>query len=275
MDISRHDAGAPPARTHTAATLYHLFREACRCGMSPRELHSTTGIAPESLSDFNRRVSAEQLFHAGRQVMRRLREPELPVRVARRTAGDPPQPADAPRDGQQAPSARRWSAPSGRSARRVSRHSLRDPPRAVAGRVAVVIDGLGHRPALVERCEAEFEMADFVATGRAAVGARRDAASGSRSRTGRRAPSALHRRHFGAGLGFGGPRTELVISAAMLSLPMRAPRPGLAELPGGRRCSDRARRLRPRSRCARAPRWPGGMREQESSRSTTSPVSCT
>jgi AraC-like DNA-binding protein len=223
MDISRHDAGAPPARTHTAATLYHLFREACRCGMSPRELHSATGITPESLSDFDRRVSAEQLFHAWEQVMRRLREPELPVRVARRTTRDPRSPlthlAMASSTVRQA---LERAARFGAAFTTVYAIHLEPWPDGVA----VVIDGLG-TARLGERCEAEFELADFLATGRAAVGR---VVVPQRVTFAHRAPRAvgLHRRHFGAGLRFGGPRTELVISAATLSLPLRAPRPGLA-----------------------------------------------
>jgi AraC-like DNA-binding protein len=223
MDISRQMAGRPARGTQTVLTLYHVFKEAARCGLSERELRAATGIASESLRDFGQRVSAEQHFHAWEQVMRRVQDPAFPVRAARRATTDVRSPVA--HLGAASPTLREAiERTSAFGAAITTAYTVRLEPWP-DGR-AVVLDGLG--PArLGERCEAEFALADFVAVGRVATGR---AVGLQRVTFAHPAPRAvaLHRRHFGPGLRFGGARNELIVSAATLSTPTRTPRPGLA-----------------------------------------------
>ncbi|TMC05144.1 MAG: AraC family transcriptional regulator [Chloroflexi bacterium] len=223
MDISRQPAGRPAPRTHTVATLYHVYQEARRSGLSERELEAAMGLPSESLRDFDLRVGAEQLFGAWERVMRRLRDPAFPVRAARRAVADLRSPvALLATSSRTVREALERTVEYGTAFTTVYALSLQPWPDAVA----VVFDGLG-AGRLGERCEAEFALADFVAVGRATLG--------RALRLGRVAfahpapPSvALHRRHFGRGVRFGAPRTELTVPAAVLSLPLRTTRPGLA-----------------------------------------------
>jgi AraC-like DNA-binding protein len=223
MDISRQMAGRPAPGTHTVATLYHVFQEARRSGLSERELLAATGIANESLRDFRQRVSAEQLFHAWEQVMRRVRDPAFPVRAARHAAADLRSPvAHLAMASRTVREALERTIEFGAAFTTAYAFRLQPWPDGLS----VVVEGLGSTR-LGERCEAEFGLADFVAIGRAAVGR---ALGLQRVTFAHPAPRsvALHRRHFGPGLQFGGARTELTVSAAALSLPLRRPRPGLA-----------------------------------------------
>jgi AraC-like DNA-binding protein len=155
--------------------------------------------------------------------MRRLDDPAFPVRAARGAAGDLRSPiTHLARASETAGEALERAAGFGSSFTTVYALRLEPWPDGVA----VVVDGLG-ATRLGERCEAEFMLADLLATGRAAIGR---AVRPLRVTFAHPAPPsiALHRRHFGPGLRFGGERTELTLSSATLSLPMRAPSPGLA-----------------------------------------------
>lgn len=223
MDDSRHPASGPPARTHTVATLYHVCREARRSGLSEAELRAATGLDPAFLADFGRRIGAERLFDAWEAVMRRLRDPAFPVRVARSATGDRRSPlTHLAMASETAGEALERTAEFGASFTTVYALRLEPWPDGVA----VVIDGLGISR-LGERCEAEFMLADLLATGRAGLGR---AVRPLRVTFAHPAPAslALHRRHFGPSLRFGGERAEMTLSSATLSLPLRAPSPGLA-----------------------------------------------
>jgi AraC-like DNA-binding protein len=219
MDSSRQ-SGEP---SHTLTSVYQVFRQARRQGLTDGELRDLTGIAPESLGHSGDRLPAERLFEVWERVVRRLDDPAFPVRVARQAASDPRSPvtllalaSSSVRDGFE-----RYVA---YSAAFTTAYRPRVEPWPDG--LVVVLDGLrGGR--LGERCEAEFELADIVAILRAGLRRHVTPVRVSFAHAAPRATS-LHRRHFGPGLRFGERRTELVLSSAVLGLPVHTARPGLA-----------------------------------------------
>lgn len=229
MDPARHtSAGA----TQTALVIYHLFGEAMRRGLTAAELHALTGLRRDDVADFDRRVDADTLFGVWETLMRRLRDPGLPVRAARAAQANPRsavsllvEASATVREAfdQATRYAGAWS----------TIYSLRVRPWR-AGGVVVTLDGLGP-DRLGERCEAEYTVAEVVLMMRAYAATAAPAAPTAAPTTVRFAHpapvrAAEHRRLFGPALSFGAARTELVVPAATLALPLRTARPGLAAI---------------------------------------------
>jgi AraC-like DNA-binding protein len=160
--------------------------------------------------------------------MRRLQDPAFPVRAAR----------NAQSDQRSAVSLLvRASSTVEEALNRAVRYnsawstvySLRVQPWR--GGAVVTLDGLGVER-LGERCEAEYMVTEIVTMLRAyATGTRNTAPV----RFAHPAPPriAAHRRTFGPALRFAAPRTELVIPADTLRLPLRTAQPGLAAVLAG------------------------------------------
>lgn len=217
-----HRASVPPPG-HTVATLHHAFREAMRRGVPAGELRALTGIDPADTEDFARRVTMGQLFDAWEAVMRRVDDPAFPVHAGASTLRDQRSPVtflaqacDTVGDAF-AQAAAYTSAFSTGYALQAQR---------LRGGCALILDGLG-TTRLGERCEAEFMLADMVATlrawvpdaaGRFTVHFRHSAPSGS----------AAHRQLFGAGLAFDQPRTEVLCDGRTAVQPLPTAQPGLA-----------------------------------------------
>lgn len=222
MDRSRHGAA-----THTVVTVHQIFAEARRCGLKPAELRALTGLDPDGLTDFTRRLPAEQLFTVWETVLGRLGDPGFPVRAAGNAALD-------------ARSAVYFLAAASADVREgvtrsianvsawTTAYTIRatEPPGGPAGGLALVLDGLDSGR-LGARCEAEFQLADILAGIRGAVGA---GFTPRRVAFAHPAPSGTgtHRGYFGAGLVFAAPHTELVLPADVLDRPVGTAQPGLA-----------------------------------------------
>jgi len=231
MDPRRHSSGRPalpaPRRpgSQTAVVLYHVFREALRRGVTADELAGLTGLRLPEVADFGRRVDADTLFAGWEAVMRRLRDPGLPVRAARAAQASPRSAVSLLVEA---------SATVGEALDQVTRYgsawstiyTLRVLPWRDGG-VVVAVDGLG-TDRLGERCEAEYTVAEIVLMLRAYAAA----APASPVRFAHPAPARIaeHRRLFGPAVCFGASRTEVVVTAATLARPLRTARPGLAAI---------------------------------------------
>ena len=154
--------------------------------------------------------------------MRRFRDPGLPIRAVRAAQADP----------RSALSLLVEASGTVREAfEQVTRYgsawttiySLRLQPWRDGGVVAT-LDGLGTQR-LGERCEAEYTVAEIVLMLRAYAAGVPDPPP---VRFAHPAPAGIgaHRRLFGPGLRFGAPRTEVVIAASTLALPLRTAVPG-------------------------------------------------
>jgi AraC-like DNA-binding protein len=223
MDRSRHGAAF-----HTVVTVHQVFAEALRCGMDAAELRALTGLDPEELTHFSRRLPAARLFAVWEAVIRRLDDPGFPVRAARGAGLD-------------ARSAVTFLAAASanvregiiRSVANVSAWTTAYTISAIhrqdgtARGMSLVMDGLDPSR-LGARCEAEFQLADILTGIRTAVGA--DAFTPPRVAFTHPAPrdTGTHRGYFGPGLVFDAPHTEIVLPADVLDLPGPAPQPGLA-----------------------------------------------
>lgn len=222
MDNSRH-------RTHTAVTVHQIWREAVRSGMSDAELRRLTGLDPAELTDFAHRVPADTLFSVWETVLRRLDDPSFPLRVADAAADDARSAvyllaAAHPkvRDGivSSVGNASAWT-----TAYTVGTRDTED------GGMTVEFDGLDPGR-LGERCEAEFQLADFVRCIQAEIA---DEFIPARVCFTHRAPrdARAHREYFGPGLVFGARRTELLLTAEVLARPIHTAHPGLVNVLSG------------------------------------------
>jgi AraC-like DNA-binding protein len=248
MDRSRHGAA-----THTVVTVHQVFAEAVRSGVSPGELHRLTGLDPAELTDFSRRIPAEQLFGVWETVMRRLDDPGFPVRAA----------VNAARDARSAVYFLAASCPRVRdgilsTVANVSAWTTAytitavDVPAGLLGGLALVFDGLDPGR-LGARCEAEFQVADILAATRGGLGPicpRRVAFAHPAPRD-----TTAHRDYFGRCLAFGAPHTEIVMPAEILDLPIGSAQPGLAEVLAGHVAGLRAGRGDPPSYGLRVRDW--------------------
>ncbi|HEV7653082.1 MAG TPA: AraC family transcriptional regulator ligand-binding domain-containing protein [Actinophytocola sp.] len=221
MDRSRH-------ATHTVVTVHQIWREAARRGIGDAELRALTGMDPAELTDFARRVPAVQVFAAWEAVIRRLDEPGFPLRVADAAAHDAHSAvfllaASCPkvRDGivSSVGNARAWT----------TAYSLASYDTGRGG-MTVVLDGLDPGR-LGARCEAEFQLADFVRGVRVVDGA----FVPPRVSFAHPAPPDIraHEEYFGPGVEFGAEHTELELSAEVLDLPIPTAHPGLAKVLAG------------------------------------------
>jgi AraC-like DNA-binding protein len=193
--------------------------------VTSKELFALTGLRIDEYAEFGRRVDAATLFGTWEALMRRLRDPGLPVRAVTAAQADPRSAVSLLVEA---------SATVGEAFEQVVRYgsawstiySLRVQPWRDGG-VVVTVDGLGI-DRLGERCEAEYTVAEIVLMLRAYAGG----ASPTRVRFAHPAPVRIdaHRRLFGATLGFGSSRTEITINAATLARPLPTARPGLAAI---------------------------------------------
>jgi AraC-like DNA-binding protein len=222
MDSSRH-------ATHTVVTVHQIWREAVRRGIGDAELRALTGMDPAELTDFARRIPADQVFAVWEAVIRRLDDPAFPLRVADAAAHDAHSAvyllaASCPkvRDGiaSSVGNARAWT----------TAYSLAVYDTGHGG-MTIVLDGLDPGR-LGERCEAEFQLADFVRGVRGAVDA---AFVPQRVSFAHPAPpgARAHEEYFGPGLEFGADHTELELPAEVLDLPIPTAHPGLAKVLAG------------------------------------------
>ncbi|HVQ93838.1 MAG TPA: AraC family transcriptional regulator ligand-binding domain-containing protein [Mycobacteriales bacterium] len=248
MDRSRHGAAA-----HTVVTVHQVCQEALRSGVGPGELQALTGLDPAELTDFSRRLPAARLFAVWEAVLRRLDDPGFPVRAGR---GSP----------QDARSAVYFLARASATVRDGIACSVANvsawttaytisavPRRDARGGLSLVLDGLDPGR-LGARCEAEFQLADFLASIRGAVGA---GFMPSRVAFAHPAPrdTGTHRGWFGPGLAFAAAHTELVLPADVLDLPIGTAQPGLAEVLAGHVAGLRASHDVPASYGLRVREW--------------------
>jgi AraC-like DNA-binding protein len=221
MDRSRHGAA-----THTVVTVHQVFREAIRSGMGRPELRASTGLDPDQLTDFSRRLPAQRLFAAWETVMCRLDDPGFPMRVARNAALDARSAvyylAAASADVREGITLSVANVSAWTTAYTIS--ATRRP--GTTGGMSLVLDGLD-RDRLGARCEAEFQIADFLTSIRVAAG---DAFYPCGVTFAHPAPpdAGAHRDFFGPGLVFDAPHTEMVLPADVLDLPIDSAQPGLA-----------------------------------------------
>jgi AraC-like DNA-binding protein len=222
MDHPRH-------ATHTAVTVHHIWRESVRSGLADAELRRLTGLDPAELTDFAHRVPAETLFSVWETVVRRLDDPAFPLRVADAAAEDARSAvyllaASYPkvRDGivSSVANSSAWT-----TAYTLATRDTDD------GGLAVVLDGLD-LGRLGARCEAEFQLADFVRCIRAELDGEFTPARVTFAHPAPRDIGA-HRAYFGPGLAFGARRSELVVAADTLDLPIRTAHPGLVGVLAG------------------------------------------
>jgi AraC-like DNA-binding protein len=245
MDRSRHGA------CHTVVTVHQIFAEAVRSGVGPAELAFLTGFERAEVTDFARRIPAEQLFGVWETVMRRLDDPGFPVRAAHNAYLD-------------SRSAVYFLAAACANVREGLLQSVRNVSAWTTaytmsaqhrpdGALSLVLDGLNPNR-LGERCEAEFQLADFLAGIRAGID---EAAVPLRVAFAHPAPrdTATHRAYFGPGLVFQAPHTELVLPAALLDLPNSSPQPGLVSVLTGHLAGLRATDDPPPSYALRVRTW--------------------
>jgi AraC-like DNA-binding protein len=221
MDRSRH-------ATHTVVTVHQIWQEALRSGLGDTELRALTGLDPADLTDFASRMPAEKVFASWEAVIRRLADPGFPLRVA----------DAAGRDAHSAVYLLAASCPKvrdgivssvGNSSAWTTAYTLASYDTGRGG-LTVVIDGLDPGR-LGERCEAEFQLADFLYGVRVVdpafhpprVGFAHPAPADTRA----------HEECFGPGLEFDAGHTELELPADVLDLPIPTAHPGLAKVLAG------------------------------------------
>jgi AraC-like DNA-binding protein len=249
MDRSRHGAAS-----HTVVTVYQVCAEARRSGIGPAELRVLTGLDPADLTDFSRRLPAERLFAVWEAVLRRLDDPGFPVRAAHSASLDARSAvfflAAASADVREGTARSVANVSAWTTAYTMS--ATHDPGGMIGG-MSLVLDGLD--PArLGARCEAEFQLADFLAGVRVAAG---DAFSPRRVAFTHPAPrdTAALRDYFGPGLAFDAPHTELVLPAEVLDLPIQTAQPALADVLAGHLAGLRATHEVPTTYGLRVREW--------------------
>lgn len=210
---------------HTVVTVHQVFQEAQRAGLGTGELHALTGLDPDELTDFAKRLPAEQLFTVWEQVMASVDDPGFPVRAAR----------NAVREARSAVYFRAAASADVREAivgsvgnvsAWTTAYTLYTTPWP--GGLSVVLDGLDtHR--LGARCEAEFQIADILA---GILWAIDTSFTPPRVAFTHPAPrdTTTHFEYFGPGLVFGAPHTEIVLPDSMLDRPSPTAQPGLASV---------------------------------------------
>ncbi|TCO62735.1 AraC family transcriptional regulator [Actinocrispum wychmicini] len=219
MDRARHGAA-----THTVVTVYQILQEALRGGISRGELRALTGFYPDELTDFAQRLPAARLFEVWETIMRRVNDPGFPLRVARNGFTDARSPVTylaaacaTVRDSiiTAAESTTAWT----------TAYTLIAVERP--GGISIVLDGLSP-DRLGTRCEAEFQIADFLTGFHSEFG---EDFTAPRVAFTHPAPSdtAEHRAYFGPGLVFDAMHTEILVPADILDLPVSTARPGLAD----------------------------------------------
>lgn len=223
MDRARHGAA-----THTVVTVYQILKQALRGGISPGELRALTGYDPADLTDFANRLPATRLFEVWETIMRRVNDPGFPLRVARNAITDARSPVTymaiacpTVRDSvvKAAESCTAWT----------TAYTLIAKERHEG--ISVVLDGLTP-DRLGARCEAEFQMADFLAGFRGEFG--EDFAAPRVAFTHSAPPDTTeHRAYFGPGLVFDAMCTEILVPADLLDLPVSTAQPGLADVLAG------------------------------------------
>ncbi len=111
-------------------------------------------------------------------------------------------------------------------------------PGDLLGGLCLVLDGLDPGR-LGARCEAEFQLADFLACLRGGIG---DHITSPRVAFAHPAPrdTGTHSDYFGPGLAFDAPHTEIVYPAEVLDVPVSTARPGLAGVLAGHLAALRA-----------------------------------
>jgi AraC-like DNA-binding protein len=213
----------PGPNAETRITAFHVLRAAARAGMATRDLAralAVDGAAPPDLHDY---VASEKVYALWETVMRELRDPGFPVRVAMipraemrslvaLLATSMPTLEGAARS-----MTKHWHAVSSTTRWSFAR---------VRGGATLTLTGLD--PArLGERCAAEFAVADAIATARGGVG---PAFSPSEVRFAHAAPADVraHRAAFGCPVRFGARATQISLSAAALRLPLATDVPALA-----------------------------------------------
>ncbi|HEV8563152.1 MAG TPA: AraC family transcriptional regulator ligand-binding domain-containing protein [Actinophytocola sp.] len=244
MDRSRHGAAS-----HTVVTVHQVFQEAIRAGIGRTELRVLTGLDPDDLTDFSRRVPVERLFSVWETVMRRLDDPGFPVRAARNAIQD-------------ARSAVYYLAASCRDIREGIASSVANVSAWTTaytitatpwrGGMSLVLDGLDPGR-LGARCEAEFQLADILSSIRSAIP---DFAPGRVAFT-HPAPrdTRTHREYFGPGLEFRAAHTEITLPDAVLDLPVPTAQAGLAGVLAGHVAGLRAAHDIPASYGLRVREW--------------------
>ncbi len=245
MDRSRHGAAF-----HTVVTVHQVFQEAFRAGIGRSELRVLTGLDPDELTDFSRRLPVERLLAVWETVMRRLHDPGFPLRAAHNGVRD-------------ARSAVYFLAASCATVREgiaasVANVSAWTTAYTISATpwqdgMSLVLDGLDPGR-LGARCEAEFQLADFLASIRIAAG---DGFVPPRITFAHPAPrdASAHRSYFGPGLDFGAPHTEMVLPDNVLDLPVHTAQPGLAGVLAGHIAGLRAAHGTPPSYALRVREW--------------------
>jgi AraC-like DNA-binding protein len=215
----------PESATETALSIYHLFRALERSGRDVRDFYAAAGLDAHHVADFEVRLPIERIAELWALVMRRVRDPALPIRAAQ-----------APRS-------------EGRSAFALllsSCATLREAVGLMARYGRSVTDAFGWRledkrdaatfvfeaptPRSVgERCHAEYHVADGIQSVRHWTHTRWEPL---RVAFRHAAPPdvRVHREHFGPGLVFGAPRTEVVLPRFVMELPLVTASPALTEL---------------------------------------------
>jgi AraC-like DNA-binding protein len=211
--------------TETALSVYHLIRAAERAGLDAAELFANVGLDPSQAAAFEVRLPVTRIFKLWELVMRRLRDPSLPVRAAA-----------VPRS--EGRSALALLLSSCRTLREATLHltrygraatdafgwQLEETPDA-----ATFVFAAPRPRSLGERCHVEYHVADGIQSVRNWTHARWEPL---RVAFRHAAPPDLraHRAHFGPGLVFGAARTEVVLPHLVMELPLVTASPALTEL---------------------------------------------
>jgi AraC-like DNA-binding protein len=220
MDRSCHGSAM-----HTVVTIHQVFQEARRAGLTAGELRTLTGLDPDEVTDFAKRLPAERLFTVWEKIMARVGDPGFPVRAAR----------NAVRDARSAVYFRAAASADVREAivRSVGNvsawttaYTLRTTPWPDG--LSVVLDGLDP-DRLGARCEAEFQIADILAGIQWKID---ETFTPPRVAFTHPAPrdTTTHHEFFGPAVVWGAPHTEIVLPDEMLNHPSPMAQPGLASV---------------------------------------------
>jgi AraC-like DNA-binding protein len=246
MDRARHGAAC-----HTVVTVHQIFREAIRSGLGRGELRALTELDLDDVTDFSRRLPAARLFAVWESVMRRIGDPGLPVRAGRNSHLDARSAVYF-----LAAASDRVGTGIASTVANVSAWTTIytiTPMHRPDGALHLVLEGLDPTR-LGARCEAEFQLADIVASVRRAVG---DTAIPLRVGFTHPAPpdTSTHRHHFGPGLTFGADHTELVFPHQLLEQPIGTANTGLADVLAGHCAALHAEHPTAPSYALRIRRW--------------------